>query len=281
MIPLSERDNYALFLDCLSRPIIARLSQPASSARPTPRAKRKARGGSGAGKTPVTRPQQPGSEVWQAEENGQEEESGNAEDLAEFIDYVATELFLSLPAPLRSLTYHVYASTPALQEQYPTPPTLYSTTRLWRTVPATVSDTLSTYALLPNDPSSSSSSSSSLPTFLHPVLVDYMTTLTTPPPHPISTRASACEICGRDWIPLTYHHLIPKAVHAKAVKRGWHPEWRLESVAWLCRACHSFVHGIASNEELARTWWSVELLVGREDVKRWAAWAGRVRWKAR
>jgi hypothetical protein len=52
-------------------------------------------------------------------------------------------------------------------------------------------------------------------------------------------------------------------------------------VAWLCRACHSFVHGLASNEELAREWWSVENLLGREDVRRWAGWVGGVRWKAR
>ncbi len=52
-------------------------------------------------------------------------------------------------------------------------------------------------------------------------------------------------------------------------------------MAWLCRACHSFVHGLASNEELAREWWSVEKLLGREDVRRWAGWVGGVRWKAR
>lgn len=82
-------------------------------------------------------------------------------------------------------------------------------------------------------------------------------------------------------MPLTYHHLIPRSTHEKVVKRGWHEGWRLNAVAWLCRACHSFVHGIGSNEELAREWWSVELLVGREDVQRWRAWVGRVRWRSR
>jgi len=38
---------------------------------------------------------------------------------------------------------------------------------------------------------------------------------------------------------------------------------------------------LASNEELAREWWSVERLLGREDVRRWAGWVGGVRWKAR
>ena len=80
-----------------------------------------------------------------------------------------------------------------------------------------------------------------MPSFLTPVLQDYATAAAAaPPPLLTGQRASACEICDRDWIPLTYHHLIPKEVHAKAVKRGWHERWRLESVAWLCRACHSF-----------------------------------------
>lgn len=70
-------------------------------------------------------------------------------------------------------------------------------------------------------------------------------------------------------------------MHAKALKRGWHDADRLQSLARLCRACHSFVHGLCGNEELARRWWSVELLVGREDVRRWGEWAGRVRWKKR
>lgn len=70
-------------------------------------------------------------------------------------------------------------------------------------------------------------------------------------------------------------------MHAKAVKRGWHGEWELGKVAWLCRACHSFVHKIAGNEELAREYYSVELLLEREDVVKWAGWVGKVRWKAK
>jgi hypothetical protein len=39
------------------------------------------------------------------------------------------------------------------------------------------------------------------------------------------------------------------------------------------------VHRCAGNEELARDWYTVELLRGREDVQRWVEWVGRVRWK--
>ena len=80
---------------------------------------------------------------------------------------------------------------------------------------------------------------------------------------------------------LTYHHLIPREMHDTAVKRGWHPEWMLNRVAWLCGACHRFVHRVATNEELAKDWWCVERLMEREDVRKWVGWVGRVRWKAR
>jgi len=124
--------------------------------------------------------------------------------------------------------------------------------------------------------------SSDLPNLLTPVLQEFTNAATAPPP-PLDPgqKASACEICARYWIPLTYHHLIPRQVHSKVLKRGWHEEWRLNSVAWLCRACHSFVHRLASNEELARDWWSVERLMGREDVAKWGKWVGAVRWKKR
>jgi ribosomal silencing factor RsfS len=92
---------------------------------------------------------------------------------------------------------------------------------------------------------------------------------------------SACEICSRDWIDLTFHHLIPRFVHVKAVKRGWHTEDQLQSGAWLCRACHSFVHHVATHEELARAYYTVEKLLEREDVRKFGAWVGKVRWKTR
>ena len=70
-------------------------------------------------------------------------------------------------------------------------------------------------------------------------------------------------------------------MHAKVLKRGWHTEDRLNDVAWLCRACHSFLHRVASHEELAREWFSVERLMDREDVRAFAGWVGKVRWKSK
>lgn len=74
------------------------------------------------------------------------------------------------------------------------------------------------------------------------------------------------------------------------MKRGWHTEDKLNSVAWLCRACHSFVHRLASNEGLARWFYTVDLIKEggvdedvekRESVEGWVKWVAGVRWKSR
>ncbi|KAI4111449.1 MAG: hypothetical protein LQ339_000648 [Xanthoria mediterranea] len=196
-----------------------------------------------------------------------------AEELGDFIDYVAHELFSSFPGEVQSLSYPGIQSDPRAAKRFIDPLPTVVIEQVLATVSPSVAESLEAYSLLDLQ--------ADLPRFLIPVLQEYVNAVTAAPPVWSTTRASACEICDRDWIPLTYHHLIPKQIHAKASKRGWHEEWRLNSVAWLCRACHSFVHRIASNEELARNYWSVDKLMEREDAVAWANWVGRVRWKAK
>lgn len=174
---------------------------------------------------------------------------------------------------MQSLSYAKTQNDPRIRERFSDPLSTAVIDQILTTVSPSIAESFEAYNLL--------DSQDDLHRFLIPVLQEYVNDATAAPPVWSNTRASACEICERDWIPLTYHHLIPKQIHAKAIKRGWHEEWRLNSVAWLCRACHSFVHRIASNEELAKDYWSVDKLMEREDVVAWAKWVGRVRWKAR
>ena len=174
---------------------------------------------------------------------------------------------------MQCLSYARLQDNEGLASKFSDPIAQHILEPLTTAVDLSVSDTLCVYGLIPE--------SSEFPSFLHQIFRDYITAVTASPPPWNETRTTACQICGRDWISLTYHHLIPKEVHAKALKRSWHPEWLLNSVAWLCRACHSFVHRMASNEELAREWYTVEKILQREDVQDWARWASRIRWKAR
>jgi hypothetical protein len=158
---------------------------------------------------------------------------------------------------------------------YINPPQTQTFTKVLNTLPPGIGESLSIYGFLPAHRTPQE--------FLLPILTTYLTNILTAPPPPSQTKclATECEICERSWIPLTYHHLIPKAVHAKVLKREWHSEDQLENVAWLCRACHNFVHRVASNEELAKDYFTVERLVERNDVQKFAGWVGKVRWKAK
>lgn len=251
-----EVANFKLFRDCLATPLIK-----ISAVNEQP--KKKARMAKAGRKTVIKTV---------ADANG---DSNDVEELAEFIDYIAMQVFMDLPPLIRTLTYTTWFNSPMLQDEYPgTIPTRTATTILTPLDPS-ISDSLTSYNILPIH--------TNIAEFLTPVLAAYLSNITTRPPAPSETRnmATACEICGRSWIPLTYHHLIPKGAHEKALKRGWHTEDQLNNVAWICRACHSYVHSIATNEELARDWYTIERLLEREDVIKFAGWVGKLRWKGR
>ncbi|CDM33297.1 hypothetical protein DTO013E5_9120 [Penicillium roqueforti] len=256
---MTSNENYAVFRECLSNAIVARSEEKQKPARRKPKGKRTGR-----------------KDVITATTSQQGE--ADPEELAEFVDFLASETFTTFPTALQTLSYAAIQHDPTLSTLYipqdtDTPLPRATLETLFSLIPVSVTDSLVVYGIIPN--------AADLLDFLAPVLAEYTSSVTTGPLAWASTRADACEICERDWIPLSYHHLIPRGVHAKVVKRGWHDEWMLNSVAWLCRACHSFVHRMASNEELAREWFTVERICEREDVRDWAIWVGRVRWKAR
>ncbi|KAF2144512.1 uncharacterized protein K452DRAFT_356687 [Aplosporella prunicola CBS 121167] len=257
MMLLEEEFNFSTFRDCLSEPVIRRLAiQPQKPKRRVAK-----------GRKTAIKPVQP-------KEVPDDVRAGNdAEELGEFIEYLAEEIFPSLPEDLRSLSYTAITNDASLADKYADPLDEAVFDNLLAPLPTSVTDSLLSYNLL--------SDASALQSFLYPVLASYINTTTAPPPIWAQTRTTECELCERDWVPLTYHHLIPRMVHGKALKRGWCEEWELNKVAWLCRACHSFVHSIASHEELARDWNEVEKLAEREDVQKWARWVSRVRWKSK
>ncbi|KAF5229176.1 hypothetical protein FANTH_14283 [Fusarium anthophilum] len=254
-------ENYALFRDCLSTTLL----QPAPSAPDPPKRRRRGKN-TGAPLVASTPAPDPDPEK-------------DAEELAEFVDYLSTEIFYNLPEELQGLEYRTWRKDEALQEQYSLP--LAKDSLLLLNLPPSVIETLATYNLISADPYVESHLPSSPESFLLPILTSYITPLIEPPPATRSIRADACELCARSWVPLSYHHLIPRFVHEKAVKRGWHRKEDLQNVAWLCGACHRFVHHFKTHEELARDYYTVELLLDEEEVQRWAHWVGRLRWKGR
>ncbi|KAJ5710052.1 hypothetical protein N7493_009644 [Penicillium malachiteum] len=255
---MTSHENYTVFRECLSSAIVARSEKPKTKRRT--KVKRNGR-----------------KEVTVASSEVVTTERANPEELAEFIDFIASETFTSFPEDLQTISYAAVQHDSNLAQTYvppdkdtPLEPAVLES--ICSVTPVEVIDSLFVYGLMADRADFSE--------FISPVLSEFISSMTSAPPVWATTRTDACEICDRDWIPLSYHHLIPRGVHAKVLKKGWHDEWMLNSVAWLCRACHSFVHRMATNEELAREWFTVDRIMEREDVRDWAKWVSRVRWKA-
>ncbi|KAH8727194.1 hypothetical protein GQ44DRAFT_612251 [Phaeosphaeriaceae sp. PMI808] len=276
-----KHSNYEIFRDCLSEPVLKALTIPID--KPKSKQKRNVKK-TAKGKSDSNRKSRVQVEV-NSELSNSNGPTSDAEDLGEFIEYLNSVIFPCLPSELQTVTYLKFRDSSSLQDAYSTPLSASTYTRLLDMISPDAIDSLESYGLLPP-----SSDTTDLRNLLVPVLNAYITTTTAAPPIWSTTRTTECELCLRDWVPLTYHHLIPRSTHERVMKRGWHTEDKLNSVAWLCRACHSFVHRLARNEVLAKSYYTVGLireggveedLEKRKEVEGWIGWIGGVRWKSR
>ena len=149
---------------------------------------------------------------------------GSDDPLDDFTSYLASEVWPALPNSLRTASHESLSSDAALKEMASDP---FSIPLDAIPIPTSFFDTLTSYSLFGD--------ADDCVRFLRKVLSDYLVEATAPPPTWKQTRTEECEICERGWARLTYHHLIPRSVHAKVLKKKWHPESMLNSVAWLCR----------------------------------------------
>ena len=98
-------------------------------------------------------------------------------------------------------------------------------------------------------------------------------------------RKDECELCYRE-MPLTFHHLIPKEVHARYVgkklptlltKDEPTKEFLSSHGTLVCRPCHSAIHRTASNEELAASYCTLAALQQHPRLQKWAVFAQKQR----
>lgn len=87
------------------------------------------------------------------------------------------------------------------------------------------------------------------------------------------TTTNTCELCTRTDLALTRHHLIPRARHNKArTQRHFSREKMKVDIAMLCRPCHSQVHRLFDNHELARYYYTIERLQSHSEVQKFINW---------
>ncbi|WP_026463203.1 hypothetical protein [Adhaeribacter aquaticus] len=72
---------------------------------------------------------------------------------------------------------------------------------------------------------------------------------------------SVCELCNREVSFVTKHHLLPKQ------EGGKHTE-----TVGLCQPCHSTIHLTFSNQELARSFRTIQDLQKAEALQKYLNW---------
>ena len=89
-------------------------------------------------------------------------------------------------------------------------------------------------------------------------------------------EAETCALCGRTGVPLTKHHLVPRATHGRARVKREHAEKDLKrETAPLCRPCHKTVHATLTEKQLAVDYHTVEALRGHPALARFARFAAK------
>ena len=82
----------------------------------------------------------------------------------------------------------------------------------------------------------------------------------------------ACALCQRQ-MPLTWHHLYPRDVHKKFLKRGLMTQQNCVQGIRVCRQCHNTIHRSFDNETLALRLHSLESLMEQEVIQKWVVYA--------
>src|SRR4051812_45266188 len=89
-------------------------------------------------------------------------------------------------------------------------------------------------------------------------------------------KVGICQLCGRNEIEVTRHHLIPRTRHAnKRNQKLFDREDVRTRLADLCRPCHGFIHKVLTEKELEREYNTLEALRSQPEIARFAAWVAR------
>ena len=89
------------------------------------------------------------------------------------------------------------------------------------------------------------------------------------------TNINYCQLCERDVVRLTRHHLYPREIHNNLRKRGYEMD-DLNKCIIICRMCHSYIHKRFTNVELASSYYTIELLLSDEKIQKFSQWASKL-----
>lgn len=82
-----------------------------------------------------------------------------------------------------------------------------------------------------------------------------------------------CQLCGREGVRTTRHHLIPRRTHRlKRIRKRFERADRLGRILHVCRPCHSHIHAVLGEKELAEIYNTRTELLAHPEIAQFVAW---------
>lgn len=84
-----------------------------------------------------------------------------------------------------------------------------------------------------------------------------------------------CELCERDVLSTTRHHLIPRMRHRQSRVLGSTTRAQRNETIDLCGPCHKHVHAVVSEKQLAADYNSIAALRTHPEIAKFVRWIAR------
>ncbi len=92
-------------------------------------------------------------------------------------------------------------------------------------------------------------------------------------------KTGQCPLCGR-WVPLTFHHLIPRKVHRRPRFKNTLSKAELNQGIFICRLCHDGIHDRYDEMTLALEFATLDKLQADPKIRRHADWVAKQKVRA-
>ena len=89
-----------------------------------------------------------------------------------------------------------------------------------------------------------------------------------------------CHLCNQERN-LTFHHLIPRKVHARNFFKKMYSKKELNLGINVCRLCHSGIHKLYSEEYLAKELNTIDKLKSDQNVIKHCNWSAKQKTKGK
>lgn len=88
------------------------------------------------------------------------------------------------------------------------------------------------------------------------------------------SEMQVCALCRRRGS-LSFHHLIPRALHANKWFKQRYSRQQMQEGIEVCGDCHAAIHQFIPRKALGRTYNTCDALRAHPELARFIAWASR------